>query len=261
MKLEKQNAMKAKADVQDIDKIKSRIGNGELMDDMDERLLKIDEREDTELVRRLREWTRSRQELKVTLEQRQLAETVIDLDAMTLKKLISKLDNLEKGLKELRKMELIKAKMPNRPGFNNNNDPNNQGGLNQGGLNNNNPSGNKKLNQQQRGSIQLGLIQSPQEIHYKDQMSKFVSTPGVHGSHQPVNVNNPFSKQQQQQDHQSPMGQKVGSGLKANIMSPKNVAGDQKRSPGDKLKQVEEETKHGMKKEDYTKFSKFAKKR
>jgi hypothetical protein len=70
MKLEKQNAMKAKADVQDIDKIKSRIGNSELMDDMDERLLKIDEREDTELVRRLREWTRSRQELKVTLEQR-----------------------------------------------------------------------------------------------------------------------------------------------------------------------------------------------
>jgi hypothetical protein len=70
MKLEKQNAMKAKAEVQDIDKIRSRIGNGELMDDMDERLLKIDEREDTELVRRLREWTRSRQELKVTLEQR-----------------------------------------------------------------------------------------------------------------------------------------------------------------------------------------------
>jgi hypothetical protein len=35
MKLEKQNAMKAKAEVQDIDKIKSRIGNGELMDDMD----------------------------------------------------------------------------------------------------------------------------------------------------------------------------------------------------------------------------------
>lgn len=120
VKLEKQNAMKAKADVQDIDKIRSRIGNGELMDDMDERLLKIDEREDNELVRRLREWTRSRQELKVTIEQRQLAETVIDLDAMTLKKLISKLDNLEKGLKELRKMELIKAKMPNRPGYNNN---------------------------------------------------------------------------------------------------------------------------------------------
>jgi hypothetical protein len=70
MKLEKQNAMKAKAEVQDIDKIKSRIGNGDLMDDMDERLLKIDERDDNELVRRLREWTRSRQELKVTLEQR-----------------------------------------------------------------------------------------------------------------------------------------------------------------------------------------------
>lgn len=183
MKLEKQNAMKAKADVQDIDKIKSRIGNGELMDDMDERLLKIDEREDTELVRRLREWTRSRQELKVTLEQRQLAETVIDLDAMTLKKLISKLDHLEKGLKELRKMELIKAKMPNRPGYNNNNG---QGVLNQGGLNNNNPSG--YINKHHRGSPSpnLALIQSPQEIHYKDHMSKFVSTPGVHGSHQPA---------------------------------------------------------------------------
>jgi hypothetical protein len=47
---------------------------------------------------------------------------------MTLKKLISKLDNLEKGLKELRKMELIKAKMPNRPTYNN--DPNNNGGSN-----------------------------------------------------------------------------------------------------------------------------------
>lgn len=91
------------------------------MDEMDVRLLKIDEREDTELVRRLREWTRSRQDLKVTMEQRQLADTVIDLDAMTLKKLISKLDNLEKGLRELRKMELIKAKMPNRPSNNDNN--------------------------------------------------------------------------------------------------------------------------------------------
>lgn len=91
------------------------------MDEMDVRLLKIDEREDTELVRRLREWTRSRQELKVTMEQRQLADTVIDLDAMTLKKLISKLDNLEKGLRELRKMELIKAKMPNRPSNTDNN--------------------------------------------------------------------------------------------------------------------------------------------
>jgi hypothetical protein len=69
VKLEKQNAMKAKAEVQDIDKIRAQvIGNGELMDDMDERMLKIDEREDSELVRRLREWTRSRQELKVNME-------------------------------------------------------------------------------------------------------------------------------------------------------------------------------------------------
>jgi hypothetical protein len=86
-------------------------------------------------------------------------------------------------------------------------------------------------------------------------MSKFVSTPGVRGSHQPVNPNNPFTKA-------SPTAQKVGgSGLKANVMSPTNVAAEHKRSPRDKVKQAEEETKHGMKKEDYTKFSKFAKKR
>ena len=83
-------------------------------------------------------------------------------------------------------------------------------------------------------------------------MSKFVSTPGVHGSHQPVS--NPFTKQ-------SPMAQKVASGIKPNIVSPTAAAADHKRSPRDKLKQLEEETKHGMKKEDYTKFSKFAKKR
>ncbi len=71
IKAEKQNAIKAKAEVQDIDKIKQQIGgSGDLMDDMDQRLLKIDEREDTELIRRLREWTRSRQEFKVTLEQK-----------------------------------------------------------------------------------------------------------------------------------------------------------------------------------------------
>ena len=119
--------MKAKAQIQDVDKLfgKGGVGgggNGQLMDDMDQRLLKIDEVEDTELVRRLRQWTRSRQDLKVLTEERQLADTVIDLDAMTLKKLISKLDNLEKGLRELRKMELIKAKMPNnnRPSYNDN---------------------------------------------------------------------------------------------------------------------------------------------
>jgi hypothetical protein len=59
----------------------------------------------------------------VQTEEKQLGDTVIDLDAITLKKLISKLDNLEKGLRELRKMELIKAKMPNnnvRPNYNDN---------------------------------------------------------------------------------------------------------------------------------------------
>ena len=59
-------------------------------------------------MKRLREWTRSRQDLKLTLEQRILAETAIDLDPITLKKLITKLDNLEKGLRELRKIERFK---------------------------------------------------------------------------------------------------------------------------------------------------------
>jgi hypothetical protein len=55
--MEKQMAMKAKAEIQDVDKL-FKGGNGELMDDMDQRLLKIDEVEDTDLVRRLRQWTR-----------------------------------------------------------------------------------------------------------------------------------------------------------------------------------------------------------
>ena len=50
--------------------------------------------------------------------------------------------------------------------------------------------------------------------------------------------------------------------------NPFQKAGQQKQSPtsatakqASGLKPVEEESKHGMKKEDYTKFSKFAKKR
>lgn len=43
---------------------------------------------------------------------RKLAETSIELDPLSIKKLITKLDNLEKGLKELRRMEMIKQKLP-----------------------------------------------------------------------------------------------------------------------------------------------------
>ena len=45
LKQDKLNAMRAKAEVQDVDNIKSKLigGNAELMDDMDFRLLKIDE--------------------------------------------------------------------------------------------------------------------------------------------------------------------------------------------------------------------------
>jgi hypothetical protein len=75
-------------------------------------MLDIDENKDNELLRQLREWARNRQEYKSKEEQRRLAETSIDLDPMSIKKLITKLDNLEKGLKELRRMEMIKQKLP-----------------------------------------------------------------------------------------------------------------------------------------------------
>ncbi len=88
-------------------------------------------------------------------------------------------------------------------------------------------------------------------------MPKFAKTPGVTGVHLPAN---PFSKVAPQ--NQSPTVAKGGSGAKGKITSPtNNVDHKQVMSPSDKLKTVEEETKHGMKKEDYTKFSKFAKKR
>jgi hypothetical protein len=75
-------------------------------------MLDIDENKDNDLLRQLREWARNRQEYKSKEEQRRLAETSIDLDPMSIKKLITKLDNLEKGLKELRRMEMIKQKLP-----------------------------------------------------------------------------------------------------------------------------------------------------
>lgn len=75
-------------------------------------MLDIDENKDNDLLRQLREWARNRQEFKSKEEQRRLAETSIDLDPLSIKKLITKLDNLEKGLKELRRMEMIKQKLP-----------------------------------------------------------------------------------------------------------------------------------------------------
>lgn len=52
---------------------------------------------------------RRRQELKRDEELRQLADTAIDLDSLTLKKLIIKLDNLEKALRELRRLSAIRG--------------------------------------------------------------------------------------------------------------------------------------------------------
>lgn len=103
--MQKQQSMKQKVEVQDVDTIKSKILN-QANDDrtVDEMLIEFDEEQDSSLKKRLREWMRHRQELKVFEEQRLLAETVIDLDSLTLKKLIMKLDNLEKCLRELRKI-------------------------------------------------------------------------------------------------------------------------------------------------------------
>ena len=72
-------------------------------------LIEIDEERDSPLVRRLREWMRRRQELKRDEEQKQLAETVIELDPTTLKRFIMKLDTLEKGLRELRRLQALKG--------------------------------------------------------------------------------------------------------------------------------------------------------
>ena len=55
-------------------------------------MLDIDENKDNDLLRQLREWARNRQEYKSKEEQRRLAETSIDLDPMSIKKLITKLD-------------------------------------------------------------------------------------------------------------------------------------------------------------------------
>lgn len=104
MKLDKQASMKQKAKQNDVDTIKSKL----LLDEkksLEVRLIEIDEEHDNELLRKLREWMRHRQELKAEEEMRLLGETVLDVDATTLRKLITKLDNLEKSLRELRKLQ------------------------------------------------------------------------------------------------------------------------------------------------------------
>lgn len=110
VKMEKQAHMKSKVEEQEVDNIKAKLL---LPDDddktVDQLLIDVDEDHDSELMKQLRDWMRRRQEMKREEEQRQLAETVLDLDPLTLKKLIMKLDNLEKGLKELRKLALIKG--------------------------------------------------------------------------------------------------------------------------------------------------------
>ena len=96
--------MKQKVNQNDVDTIKSKL----LLDEkktLEVHLIEIDEEHDNELLKKLREWMRHRQELKAEEEMRLLGETVLDVDAITLRKLITKLDNLEKSLRELRKLQ------------------------------------------------------------------------------------------------------------------------------------------------------------
>jgi len=104
-KLDKQASMKQKANQNDVDTIKSKLLLLDEKKSLEVRLIEIDEEHDNELLRKLREWMRHRQELKAEEEMRLLGETVLDVDANTLRKLITKLDNLEKSLRELRKLQ------------------------------------------------------------------------------------------------------------------------------------------------------------
>lgn len=110
VKMDKAKLMKDKVDAHEVDAIKGNLLMLPEDDDktIDQLLIETDEDNDSSLMRMLREWKRRRDALKEEEQQRQLAETVIDLDAMTLKKLIMKLDNLEKGLRELRRLQSLK---------------------------------------------------------------------------------------------------------------------------------------------------------
>lgn len=112
VKMEKAAQMKAKIDVQEVDTIKSKLGGGKDSLQIDFGMIDIDEHRDNELIRRLREWTRQRHEYKLAEEQRLLSETHLELDAVSMRKLIIKLDNLEKGLKELKRIETILRSQP-----------------------------------------------------------------------------------------------------------------------------------------------------
>lgn len=109
VKMSKAKVMKDKVDAHEVDMIKSDL----LLPDDDDKtfdqlLIENDEDKDSSLMRMLREWKRRRDALKLEEQQRQLSECVIDLDSNTLKKLIMKLDNLEKGLRELRRIQSLK---------------------------------------------------------------------------------------------------------------------------------------------------------
>eukprot|EP00347_Sterkiella_histriomuscorum_P018896 403343756 len=110
-KVEKLKDLREKMEEQELDAIKNELGTtfggaffkpGQNATDSNNG--------DDELLQRLKEWRDRRKEFKQEEEEKKLAETVIDLDQLTLKKLILKLDNLERCLKELRKLKKEEAK-------------------------------------------------------------------------------------------------------------------------------------------------------
>eukprot|EP00347_Sterkiella_histriomuscorum_P024098 403332318 len=110
-KVEKFKDLIEKVEEQELDAIKNELGTtfgdtffkpGENTANLEEIGIKED---DDELLKRLKEWRDRRNEFKMDEEEKKLAETVIDLDQLTLKKLILKLDNLERCLRELRKIK------------------------------------------------------------------------------------------------------------------------------------------------------------
>ncbi len=59
-----------------------------------------------------------RYQLKKRDEERQLGETVVDLDPLMIKKLVMKLDSLERSLRELRRLKGLTGKVERQPVMN-----------------------------------------------------------------------------------------------------------------------------------------------
>ena len=120
-KADKQKDMKQKVEEQEIDSIKHTLGKtfgsggffkADYNDEQEEG------EDDDELLRKLKEWRMRRYQLKKRDEERQLGETVVDLDPLMIKKLVMKLDSLERSLRELRRLKGLTGKVERQPVMN-----------------------------------------------------------------------------------------------------------------------------------------------